>query len=112
MLYDKMSRRFTKPTESATTQSSVLAFTKAIQNVSKSQQSFNKSIEGLESLISDTFTEIELKLCAKQKELVELDEKFEYDERKRKLDKQYFLLNLNRVLNIKYPTQYTTTINC
>ena len=44
MLYDKMSRRVTKPTEAATTQSSVLAFTKAIQNVSKSQESFNKSV--------------------------------------------------------------------
>jgi hypothetical protein len=30
--------------------------------------------------------EIELKLCSKQKELVELDEKFAYDERKRKLE--------------------------
>lgn len=81
-----MSRRVTKPTESATTQSSVLAFTKAIQNVSKSQESFNKSVEGLESLIYDTFAELELKLCAKKKELVELDEKFAYDERKRKLE--------------------------
>jgi hypothetical protein len=81
-----MSRRVTKTTEASTMQSSALVFTKAIQNVSKSQESFNKSVEVLGSLISDTFSELELKLCAKQKEFIELDEKFTYDERIRKLE--------------------------
>jgi hypothetical protein len=81
-----MSRRVTKPTESATMQEQMIAFTKSIQNVTKSQESFNKSVEGLGCLISDTFSELELKLCVKQKELIELDEKFAYDERSRKLE--------------------------
>ena len=73
-------------TSTVTSQNSVLAFTKAIQGVSKSQESFEKAVEGLNSLISETFSELELKLNAKQKEVNDLEEKYTYDERSKKLE--------------------------
>ena len=80
------SRRRTTTTRAATPQDAVLAFTKAIQGVSKSQDGFTKAVENLESLVSETFEGIELKLAAKQKELTDLEERFSHDERSKKLE--------------------------
>jgi hypothetical protein len=80
------SRRRTTIKASTDPQACVLAFTKAIQGVTKSQDNFSKNVEGLESLIAETFSELELKLDAKQKELSSLEERFTHDERSKKLE--------------------------
>lgn len=67
-----------------------IAFTKAIQSITKNQEGFNKSVESLQTLISDTFSELELKVNAKKKELSELEEKYIHDEKNMKLS-----VNLN-----------------
>lgn len=57
------SRRRTTTKASTDHQACVLAFTKAIQSVTKAQDTFGKNVEGLENLITDTFSELELKQC-------------------------------------------------
>jgi len=80
------SRRRTTTKASTDPQACALAFTKAIQGVTKAQETFGKNVEGLETLIAETFAELELKLNAKQKELNALEEKFTHDERSKKLE--------------------------
>ena len=62
-----------------------IAFTKAIQTITKNQDSFNKSVDSLQTLITETFSELELKVNAKKKELADLEEKYLHDEKNMKL---------------------------
>lgn len=81
-----MASRRTTARHSIDPQTITLNFTKAIQGVTKAQDSFGKNVEGLKELISGTFNELELKLNSKQKELNDLEEKFSHNERSRKLE--------------------------
>ena len=83
-----MSRSKSNRTNIKTTDSnnSNIALTKALQNITKNQTGFDKSVLDLSSLISETFGELELKINARQKELSDLDEKFTHSEKQKKLE--------------------------
>lgn len=79
-------QRKTTSKTSTDPQSVAINFTKAIQDITKAQETFGKNVETLNDVINNTFSEIELKLGAKQKELNDLEEKLANEERKRKLE--------------------------
>ncbi len=85
-IYSKMPPRNTvTPRATPVAKDTNIAFTKAIQSIVKNQESFDKAVTNLNTLISDTFSELELKVNAKKKELNALEEKYTHDEKNMKL---------------------------
>jgi hypothetical protein len=78
-----MSRRSVAQTSS---NNPTLALTKALQGVNKSEESFTKSVDKLKELLTDTFSDLETKLEAKQKELDDLKLRYEQEEKNRKIE--------------------------
>ena len=63
-----------------------IAFTKAIDTITKSEESFKKSVAELQGLLSETFTDLEMKLKAKSDELKELEQRYLQQEKNSKIE--------------------------
>jgi len=81
-----MSRRVAASAPQASTQTTALGLTKALQGVSKAQDGFSKSVSALETLLNETFNDLETRLQAKQRELDELQLRYEQEEKNRKIE--------------------------
>lgn len=79
-----MPRRSTETVASSSNTS--LALVKALQGVTKSEDNFTKSVEKLNELLTETFSDLETRLKSKQQELQDLQLKFEQEEKNRKIE--------------------------
>lgn len=63
-----------------------MSLTKAIQSVTKNQDSFSKSVTKLSQLLEETLSDLETKLSQKNKEIEELSLKYQQEEKNRKIE--------------------------
>lgn len=80
-----MPRRSTSVASTSTNNVS-LALTKALNGVRKAEDGFEKSVSKLSELLTETFSDFETRLEAKQKELSQLKLHYEQEEKNKKIE--------------------------
>jgi DNA repair exonuclease SbcCD ATPase subunit len=82
-----MSRRSSSSSSSSTSSNNVyLALTKALQGITKAEDGFSKSVNTLKELLTETFSDLETRIEAKNKEFGDLKIKFDQEEKNKKIE--------------------------